>query len=295
MAINSENTIGYTPQTPDHLLIDAGAIYKNYSLPTEALLGATSGGNELIIKVVTRVVKVDGLNGNVKGLIRPVSIDAILTANMLEVTTDILKAALMANVDSTTNSDYDIITGKTEIALTDYIDNITIVGRLSGSLKPVIAMLKNVLSTEGIKFGNKDADNNILPVTFTASIDPLTPTVSPYEIRYPKAGSLAAFYMLANPIINNGKIRLDFSDTVMMGAIPFTGFTASLLGAGDVVTAAIRDVNDLSVIMLTLTTPPTTGQAVTISYAQPVLDASRVKSLAGGLLATFPLLVVTNN
>lgn len=214
---------------------------------------------------------------------------------MLEVTTDILKTALMANVDSTTNSDYDIITGKTEIALSDYIDNIAIVGRVSGNLKPVIVILKNALSLDGIKFSNKDAVDNILPVTFTASIDPATPTVSPYEIRYPKVGALAAFYMLATPIINSGKIRMDFSDTVMTGAIPFTGFTATLLGAGDVITAAARDVNDTSVIVLTLTTVPTAGQAVTISYAQPTLDASRVKSLAGGLLATFPVLTVTNN
>jgi hypothetical protein len=203
--------------------------------------------------------------------------------------------ALMASVDTVTNSGFDTITGKTEIALSDYIDNIAIVGRLSGSLQPVIIILKNALSSDGIKFSNKDAVDNILPVTFTASIDPSNPTVSPYEIRYPQVGALAAFYMLATPIINGGKIRMDFSDIVATGAIPFTGFTASLLGVGDTVTAAIRDPNDLSVIILTLTTAPTAGQAVTIAYAQPTLDANRVKSLAGGLLATFPILNVVNN
>lgn len=63
MAINSENTIGYTSQTPDHLLIDAGAVYKNYGLATEALISATSGGNEFEAKPETRQVKVDGLKG----------------------------------------------------------------------------------------------------------------------------------------------------------------------------------------------------------------------------------------
>jgi hypothetical protein len=292
--MNSTNTIGFTPSTPNNLQIDAGAVYKNYGLSTEALIGATSGGNEFAIAIKTRDVKVDGLKGTVKGLTRIISTDVTLKVNMLELTTDILKMALMGVVDISINANYDTITGKTEIALTDYIDNIAIVGRLSGSLQPVIIILKNVLSSDGIKFSNKDAVDNILPITFTASIDPSTPTISPYEIRYPQVGALAAFYMLAAPIINGGKIRMDFSDIVGL-TVPLTGFTASLLGVGDVITAAIRDPNDLSVIILTPTTAPTAGQAVTISYAQPTLDANRVKSLAGGVLATFPIVSVINN
>jgi hypothetical protein len=292
--MNSTNTIGYTVGTANNLLIDAGAVYKNYGLSTEALIGATSGGNEFAIAVKTRDVKVDGLKGTIKGLTRIISTDVTLKVNMLELTTDILKMALMGVVNTSVNAGYDTITGKTEIALTDYIDNIAIVGRLSGSLQPVIIILKNVLSSDGIKFSNKDAVDNILPITFTASIDPSTPMISPYEIRYPQVGSLAAFYMLAAPIINGGKIRMDFSDVVAV-TVPFTGFTASLLGVADVVTAAIRDPNDFSVIVLTLTTAPTAGQAVTIAYTQPVVDGDRVKSLAGGLLATFPIVSVVNN
>lgn len=293
MPINSTNTIGFTPGTSDNLLIDAGAVYKNYGLANEALIGATSGGNEFDIKVKTRDVKVDGLKGTVKGLTKIISTDVILKVNMLEVTTDILKMALMANVDST-GPDYDVITGKTEIALTDYIDNIAIVGRLSGSLKPVVIILKNVLSSDGIKFSNKDAVDNILPITFTASIDPNTPTVSPYEIRYPKIGALAPFYMVSAPIINGGKIRIAFSAIVAL-VVPLQGFTASLLGAGNVITAAVRDANDLSVIVLTLTTAPTPGQAVTIAYTLPVIVGNQVTSLAGGVLATFPIVNVINN
>ena len=292
--MNSTNTIGFTTNTSNNLLIDAGAVYKNYGLSNEALIGATSGGNEFDIKVKTRDVKVDGLKGTVKGLTRIISTDVTLKVNMLELTTDILKMALMGVVDTSINAGYDTITGKTEIALTDYIDNIAIVGRLSGSLQPVIIILKNVLSSDGIKFSNKDAVDNILPITFTASIDPNTPTVSPYEIRYPQVGALAAFYMLSAPIMNGEKIRMNFSD-IVASTVPLTGFTASLLGSGDVVTEAIRDPNDLSVIILTLTIAPTAGEVVTISYAQPTLDANRVKSLAGGLLATFPMITVINN
>jgi len=291
--MNSTNTIGFTAATPDHLLIDAGAVYKNYGLANEALIGATSGGNEFAIANKTRDIKVDGLKGSVKGLTRIVSIDVTLKVNMLELTTDILKMSLMANVDST-GADYDVITGKSEIALTDYIDNIAIVGRLSGSAKPVVIIIKNALSSDGIKFSNKDSTDNILPVTFTASIDPNTPTVSPYEIRYPKAGAIAAPYVMSTPVINNGKIRLALS-TNSAPTIPFAGFTASVNGSADVITAATRDPNDLTVILLTLTTAPTAGQLVTVSYTQPTLDANQVKSAAGGALATFPIVAVTNN
>lgn len=186
MATNSTNTIGFTSETLKHLLIDAGAIYKNYGLATEALIGATSGGNEFNVTPKTRDIKADGLKGVVKGLTHLTNIDVTLKVNMLEVTTDVLKMALMADVDSATDPDYDIITGKTDIALTDYIDNIALVGKISGSQKPIIIILKNALSSDGIKFSNKDAVDNIIPITFTASIDPSTPTLSPYEIRYPK-------------------------------------------------------------------------------------------------------------
>ncbi len=289
----SENTIGYTPATPQNLMIDAGAIYKNYGLAGEALLGATSGGNEFQVVVKTRDVKVDGLKGTVKGLTRIVSTDVTMKVNMLEVTAETLRIALMGVTDST-GIDYDVITGKTEILLTDYIDNIALVGRISGSAKPVIIMLKNALSSDGVKFSNKDSADNILPITFTASIDPNTPTVSPYEIRFPKVVNGVLFSVLGTPIISGGNVMLEFNDTVA-ATVPLTGFTATVAGVSDVITAAARGVNQFNAILLTLTTPPTSGQAVTVAYAKPVLDANDVKSLSGVALDTFSAMTVVNN
>lgn len=291
--LNSTNTIGYTSETPQNLLIDAGAIYTNYGLASEALLGATSGGNEFQVVVKTRDVKVDGLKGTVKGLTRIVSTDVTLKANMLEVTSETLRIALMASVDSS-GADYDVITGKTEILLTDYIDNIALVGRISGSSKPVVIMLKNALSSDGIKFSNKDNTDNILPITFTASIDPNTPTVSPYEIRYPKVVDGILFSVLGTPVVDNGEVMLTFNDTVA-ATVPPDGFVVTVAGVADTITASARGVNQLKTILLTLTTPPTSGQAVTVAYAKPVLDANDVKSLAGVALDTFAAMNVTNN
>lgn len=182
----STNTIGYATATLKHLMIDSGALYKNYGEVSEALLGATSGGNEFKVSVKTREISVDGLQGKVKGLTKKVSTDVTLKANMLEVSADTLKIALMGAIDTSTDEDYDIITDKSEILDTDYIGNIAIVGKISGSNLPIVIILKNVLSTDGITINNKDATDNTLPVVFQASIDPLNPTVSQYEIRYPK-------------------------------------------------------------------------------------------------------------
>jgi len=292
--MNSTNTVGYSSATPDHLIIDAGAIYKDYGLVTEALISATSGGNELDIVVKTRNVKIDGIKSDdIMGLKRFVSAAVSLKVNLLECTSDILRMALMADV-TTTNSDYDIITGRTAILDTDYITNIALVGQLSGSLKPVVIILKNVLNDGGLKLKTDDDKDNVLPLVLTAHVDPSTPTVLPYEIHYPKPLDGIPFGLVGTPVVDNSKILLSFSDTV--GATPpKDGFAVTVAGTADVVTASARGVNQLNTILLTLTSAPTSGQAVTVAYAKPVLDANDVKSLSGVALASFTAIPVTNN
>ena len=178
-------TIGYTEDTAKNLLIDAGAVWLNIDLPGEKILSATSGGNEVSIEVETRTVKVDGIKAkNIKGLKYFVSSDAKMKLNLLEVTTEILKMALIsADVDSDTDTNYDIITGRAEILESDYISNIALVGTISGTGVPVIVILQNVLSDGGLSMKTADDNDNILPVEFIAHQNPLTPKVLPYIDR----------------------------------------------------------------------------------------------------------------
>lgn len=293
--MNDTNTIGYTPATPDHLLIDAGAVYKNYGLPTEALISATSGGNEFDVVIKNRTVKVDGIKSDdIKGLKKFVSAAVTLKVNLLEITTEILQMSLMGDVDTTSNPDYNIITGRTSILDTDYIENVALVGELSGSGKPVVIIIKNVLNAEGLKVKTDDDKDNVLPLTLTAHTDPSTPNILPYEIHYPKVLNGLPFHLSNTPIIDNGKVLLTFSDTVAAN-VPLTGFAVTIAGVANVVTASARGVNALNTIELTLTTEPTSGQAVTVGYTKPELDANDVKSLSGVALATFSVIPVTNN
>lgn len=292
--MNSQNTVGYTSETPDHLLIDAGAIYKNYGLETEALISATSGGNELDVTIKLRNVKVDGIKSDdVKGLKRFVSAAISLKVNLLECTTDILKMALMGDVD-TTDPNYDLITGRTSVLDTDYIDNVALVGKLSGSQKPVVIIVKNVLNDGGLKVKTDDDKDNVLPLTFMAHTDPANPDVLPYEIHYPKPLAGLAFDLAGKPYVDNGKIIMIFTDTIA-ATVPLAGFAVTVAGSADVITAAVRGINLLTTIVLTLTTVPTSGQVVTVAYNKPVLDADDVKSASGVVLDTFTAIVVTNN
>jgi len=188
MGTNSTNTSSYNAQTGENLLLGAGCIYSDYGLATEKAIGATAGGSTFNCTVKTRDVKCDGLKGLQKGLRFVTDMDITLTTTLLEVTTETLKMALMGNVDSVTNPDYDIITGKYEINENDYLTNVALVATISGEpLKPVIIIISNALATDGLKLVTKDDNDNGLATVLTAFGDPLTPNVVPYEIRYPKS------------------------------------------------------------------------------------------------------------
>ena len=291
-----DKTIGYNENTAKNLLIDAGAVWLDYDLPTERILSATSGGNEVTIDVKTRMVKVDGIKSeNIKGLKYFVSGDAKMKVNLLEVTTEILKMALIsADVDSDTNANYDIITGRTEILESDYISNIALVGTISGTGVPVVVVLENVLSDGGLSMKTEDDNDNVLPVEFIAHQNPITPKVLPYIIRYPKPLVATLLYVVGDPIVDSGEIRIDFN-TDVVSPVPFTGFTVLVDTVANAVTASTRNINDLSIVNLTLTTPLTSGQVVTVAYTKSVTVEEQVTAVTGGTLATFAADTVTNN
>lgn len=180
---------GFTNQTAEHLVIDAGAFYKNFDLVTGqgTLLGATRGGGEFKAVPSVRSIEIDGVKGRAKGLNTIDSWEVTIVANMLEITPQLLAAALATGtVDSATNAMYDIITASNTIALANYLDNITWVGRLSGSNNPVIIQIFNALNTEGVTLKTEDKGESVLPVTFAAHYDATDLDMVPFKIYYPK-------------------------------------------------------------------------------------------------------------
>lgn len=180
---------GFTQGTADHLVLDAGAFYKNYDLSTGigTLLGATRGGGEFKAVPTVRSIEIDGVKGRAKGLNAIDAWDVTVMANMLEITPQLLAAALATgSVDSASNPLYEIVTASNTISLSNYLDNITWVGRLSGSNNPVIIQIFNALNTEGVTLKTEDKGESVLPVTFAAHYDAADLDTVPFKIYYPK-------------------------------------------------------------------------------------------------------------
>jgi len=85
---------GISSKTPERIVIDAGAVYLNYGLATQRLLGATRGGNEFNLNRVTKNIEADGLKGAVKGMKRVTEVNPQITANLLELSVENLIAAI---------------------------------------------------------------------------------------------------------------------------------------------------------------------------------------------------------
>lgn len=289
------NTTGFNEKTMDHLLLDAGAVYKNFGLLDQAILGATSGGNEFQAKAKIRQIQVDGVKAaNAKGLEVFDSITTTLKCSFLEMTEEILAAALIADIDTESDTNYDIIQGKIVIEDSDYIKNLAWVGTLSGSNKPVIIVIQNALCLDGLQLKTQDSKDNVLDVTFTAHADPTKPKELPYKIYYPKLDApTPTAFTLSSAAVSSGKVILTMSDTVA-STVPLDGFTLMVAGSSDIITAAARG-TDTKTIELTPTTAPTTGQAVTIAYTKPTDTSKQVQSASGTALDTFTATNVINN
>lgn len=187
---------GFTEKTAENLLLDAGAFFKNYDIETDTyekavsekkLIGATRDGGEFSAAPEIRQISVDGVKGRGKGLETLDSWDVYIKATVLEVNETTIKTALTsAKVDNSSNEAYDIIEARNELELTDYIDNITWVGTLSGSDKPVIIQVFNAVNTDGLKLTMKDKNESTIGMTFYGHYDTNKLETPPFRILYPK-------------------------------------------------------------------------------------------------------------
>lgn len=196
---------GITAKTPKRLLLDAGAFFKNFDMETDTfdsavtagkLLGATKGGGSFSAVPAMRQVEIDGIRGSVKGLKVLDLWEVKIGANIVEVSVDTLVLAL-AIADKTVGvdnsgtggadlSDYDVISGRNNILDTDYIENITWVGTLSGSNKPVIIQVLNAMNEKGLELSFEDKTEGVVETEFMGNFDFENPDKVPFNIYYPK-------------------------------------------------------------------------------------------------------------
>jgi hypothetical protein len=225
----------YNSKTAESYQLDAGAVFKNWEFGIDTyetaikagkLIGATQGGNSLSVIPTMRQVQADGAKGPWKdGEV----IDAwkcTLTANFLEMTKDVIKAGLGAStIDTDSNGFYDIIQAAQYVCSDDYIDNIAWVGRISGSNKPFVVVLKNVLANSGLTFSPADNAEGIVPVTFVAHYDPSDLDTPPVNIYVPKIQGTVSGYVATGDTAQ-GTLTVNtlptVEDTIKVGATTYT-------------------------------------------------------------------------
>lgn len=188
---------GFTTETAQSLLLNAGAFFKNFDPATDTfdsavaagkLIGATKGGGEFSAVPEVRQIEVDGVAGRAKGLEIIDSWDVYIKATVLEIKESTIAAGLAASsIDTTSNDDYDIIKAGQSIELSDYIENVAWVGTLSGSNKPVIIIITNAINTDGLVLTVEDKNEASIPMTFYGHYDQDDLENPPFEILYPKA------------------------------------------------------------------------------------------------------------
>lgn len=180
---------GVTVETVKRFLVDAGAIYINYGEASERLIGATRGGNGFVIEQEIRIPEIDGAKGPVKGSRRVISINAKITANILELTAEnllmLLPGAEKTDYPSSIAKTHDKILRDAEIAIGDYYTNVAIVGKISGSDNNFIGIIKNVLHDGNFEIGLEDRNEAGITAQFTAHYDAADLDTEPWEIRFP--------------------------------------------------------------------------------------------------------------
>lgn len=195
---------GYNTKTMENLHTGAGAYFKNFNVGVDTyetartdgkLLGATQGGGEFKAAAEIRQIEIDGLPGKAKGAEIIDSWEVSLGMTFIETTPETLALSLgAADIDTTTNGTYNIIQGRNAFEDSDYIDNITYIGTLTGSDEPIIVQVFNALSTDGLNIKVEDKKEGTIPVTVfghyedngDGSLD-----APPFKIYYPKGSNVA--------------------------------------------------------------------------------------------------------
>lgn len=181
---------GITSNTYKEIIIDEAVAYKNYGETSQALIGATRGGTGVQYSKEIKEMAVDGARGPIKGFRRVISTDAKMTMNFLQIGVNLLKLAMPGSTStafptSPSIKTHDQITDSLTIALTDYLVNVALVGKIQGTNIPIVCILHNPLASGSLDIQFVDREEAVLAVEFTGHFNPATPTVIPFEIRYP--------------------------------------------------------------------------------------------------------------
>lgn len=167
---------GMTSNTLKHIALGAGTIHKGLNLESgnfnfaDTVLCATSGGNSLEITNTLYDIPIDGVGVKTYGATVKVGEAATLTVNAVEMTPEILNAALFTSMSNTQAIEgYSMgYTGESIDDSKHYVSNLAYVGEIAKTGKPIIIIFDKALCTSGLKVDGKNQEADVLPLTFEA-------------------------------------------------------------------------------------------------------------------------------
>lgn len=183
---------GVSATTPENILLGAGTIHRNLAFAdgkwTGDIIGATSGGNSVEIKGEIKDIELDGALVKVKGLAVLQGGTATMEVNFAELSTEVMKMAMLGEEGESDAEGYDMLVPKANIAEGDYVENFAFVGKTANGAKDIIVILENALCTSGLKIEGKNKENSVIKLTMEAyaenegDLDTI-----PVRIYYPSA------------------------------------------------------------------------------------------------------------
>lgn len=189
--------------TNDVVLVDSGAIhYSNadkvigsLELNDFSLMGALEGGATFEVDSSYRDLEISGVKGSAKGAVVKDEIQAMISASLKENTLENYLRALPGAYTSDwpdSSPSHDLIERQCNLALSDYINYIALVGYLGEdcsvgtSGEPIIFLLKNALNKSTVSISMEDGSEGIIPVEFYGHYDPNNIETEPWAIAMPK-------------------------------------------------------------------------------------------------------------
>jgi hypothetical protein len=188
---SSSRQTGVRADTYKRIIIDSGAVYKNFvsvsSLGT--LIGATRGGNVFKVETEQRLMEVDGAHGPVKGGKRNTNIVVTLTANFIEITKELLAMTQPGSSTTAVGTTHNKITRTADILAADYVTNVAIVGNVTGTTEYVVCVVKNTLADGSLEVSFTDKDEGVIAANFIGHFDPDALDTEPWDIYWPIVSS----------------------------------------------------------------------------------------------------------
>lgn len=174
---------GITANTEERIILDAGALYRDYGEAGQELIGATRGGAEFVVERTDRDIELDGPKGPVKGLKRTTVHMARLTVTLVEISQQtFLDATRGAAVSDGTHR---TITPDNAIVAGDYYTNVSLVTEVIDTTDPIVIKLLNALMAQGWTISTEDKNEGELEVTFEAHYGSDDLDTPPYQILIP--------------------------------------------------------------------------------------------------------------